>query len=377
MIRKFNLLVDAHGFDGHFQGSRSYIAGLYKALIPKAEGIHFFLAAYDVDALTREFGLHQNVSFVKLKSRRNLVRLSFDIPRLIRKYDIDCTHFQYAVPFIKTSKEIVTIHDVLFLDYPRYFPFLYRLIREKIFKISAQRADLLLTVSNYAKQSISLHLHVPEEKIHVLPNGIDNSFLVPSNDGEASSSPYILYVSRWEPRKNHFVVLKAFLELGLHKRGYKLVFIGKKDIREKIFEIFWKTLPEHEKQNVEFLESVSQKDLITFYRKSSLFVYPSIAEGFGIPPLEAAAAAVPVLCSNRTAMSDFTFFKDSLFDPENTEELKQKIKKILVQKDEKLLQAIRSHVIKNYDWEKIADDYLGLLSAAIRNWSASGSDSKL
>lgn len=204
-IKTINLLVDAHGFDDHFQGSRTYISGLYRSLISQAPWIHFFFAAYDVHTLQQEFGSHQNVSYLKFKGKNNLFRLSIDVPRLVRQNKIDIAHFQYVVPFVKKCKEIVTIHDVLFMDYPQYFPFLYKVIRRPIFRYSARKADTLLTVSDYAKHSISKNLKVPEDKVIVLPNGIDKSFLHSQPSSAAVDYPYILYVSRWEPRKNHLL----------------------------------------------------------------------------------------------------------------------------------------------------------------------------
>lgn len=360
---KINLLVDAHVFDDHFQGSRTYISGLYRSLIRQAPWIHFFFAASDTETLHREFGSHDHVSFVKLRLKNSLFRLSVDLPRIIIQNKISIAHFQYAVPLIKRCKEIVTIHDVLFMDYPEYFPFFYRLIRKPIFKYAAQRADNLLTVSDYAKHSISKNLRIAENKITVLPNGIDKSFLQSKASSCQVSFPYILYVSRWEPRKNHVLLMKAFRELRLHTHGLKLVFIGKKDIQSNDFDLYWKTMSNEEQSSVLFLDSVSQEELKSYYENCSLFVYPSLAEGFGIPPLEAAALGIPVLCSNTTGMSDFTFFENGLFDPFDKEELKKKISVNLSHKNKTEIERIQSHVIRIYDWDLIAAKFLQVINA--------------
>lgn len=361
MTPKIRLLIDAHGFDTHFQGSRTYIAGLYRSLIEQTPWIHFFFAARDIAPLEREFGFHENVSFVNFKARNNLFRLALDIPRIIKKHSIDIAHFQYAVPFLKTCKEIVTIHDVLFLDYPEYFPFFYKFIRKPIFKNAAHRADLLLTVSDYAKKSIARNFNVRENKIKVIPNGISRSLVLGRSPVLETPSRYILYVSRWEPRKNHLLLTKAFIELGLHRQGYKLILIGKKDIPAKDFDHYWQTLSADEQKSILCLNSVSQEELAAYYQKSTLFIYPSLAEGFGIPPIEAAAMGIPVLCSNATAMSDFTFFKRGLFNPEDKEELKEKISDVLYQRDEIQIENIRSHVLRVYDWNAIAGRYLQMI----------------
>lgn len=361
MNPQIRLLIDAHGFDTHFQGSRTYIAGLYRALIAQAPWIHFFFAACDITSLEREFGVHANVSFIKLKTTNSLFRLAFDIPSIVKKHKIDVAHFQYVVPFLKTCKEIVTMHDVLFIDYPHYFPFLYKVIRTPVFRNSARRADLLFTVSEYAKQSIARNFNIRENKIKALRNGIDNSFLLVHTPAIETPSRYILYVSRWEPRKNHIILTRAFMELGLWQQGYKLVFIGRKDIPAKDFDHYWQTLEEEERKSVIFLDSVSQEALAAYYQKTTLFIYPSLAEGFGIPPIEAAAMGIPVLCSNATAMSDFTFFKQGLFNPKDKEELKEKITTALSHRDEIEIQSIRSHVLNLYDWDIIAGEFLQII----------------
>ena len=98
---QIRLLIDAHGFDTHFQGSRTYIAGLYHSLIEQAPWIHFFFAARDIAPLEQEFGFHENVSYVNFRARNNMFRLAFDIPKIIKKHNIDIAHFQYAVPFFE------------------------------------------------------------------------------------------------------------------------------------------------------------------------------------------------------------------------------------------------------------------------------------
>lgn len=361
MNTQIRLLIDAHGFDAHFQGSRTYIAGLYRSLIEQAPWIHFFFAARDIAQLEQEFGFHENVTFVNFKARTNLIRLAIDIPRIIRKHNIHIAHFQYAVPFLKTCKEIVTIHDALFLDYPEYFPFFYKFIRTPIFKNAAHRADLLLTVSDYAKKSIARNFNIGEDKIHIIPNGISKSLVQGTSSARVTPLRYILYVSRWEPRKNHLLLTKAFIELGLYRQGYKLILIGKKDIRAKIFDHYWQTLSVEEQKSILCLDSVSQEELAGYYRNSALFVYPSLAEGFGIPPIEAAAMGIPVLCSNATAMSDFTFFKRGLFNPKDKEELKEKITEALSERNETETENIRSLVLRVYDWNAIAGMYLQLI----------------
>ena len=239
------LLVDAHVFDGKYQGTRTYIEGIYTNML-RHEDIDFFFAAHNIDNLRGIFGEAKNVHYVRLHSTNNIVRLAVEYPLIITRLGVDYAHFQYISPLIKTCKEIVTIHDLLFLDYPEYFPRSYRVKNEILFKLSAKRADLLLTVSKYSKDEIIRHFNICEDKIHITPNGV-----LPQNMGKALPDikkkfglyRYILTVSRIEPRKNHQMLLQAYVELKLYEQNVKLVMVGVKDLANKDFNDYYEALP--------------------------------------------------------------------------------------------------------------------------------------
>jgi glycosyltransferase involved in cell wall biosynthesis len=259
----------------------------------------------------------------------------------------------------------VTIHDVLFLDFPDLFPYGYRIRNKILFSRSARRADYLLTVSEYSRKAISEHLNVKKEKIHIIPNGIADEFFelkksLPDVKGQYMLDKYILYVSRIEPRKNHFLLLKAFTELNLWKEGYKLVCIGKEYIRSTLFFNYLDSLPEEIRKFVTIIERSQGDELISFYRNCRLFVYPSLAEGFGIPPLEAVASNVPVLCADTTAMSEYRFLGDRQFDPRSLDELKEKILKSLNSGQRDFRSEIEFVKVK-YSWRNSAAQFKDLI----------------
>jgi glycosyltransferase involved in cell wall biosynthesis len=353
-----NLFIDAHLFDSPPEGSRTYIKGLYSELIEKNPSIYFYFAAFNTQELRDQFGVRENVKYLKYFSRNKFLRLVLNIPFLIVKNNIDLAHYQYITPLIKCSREIVTIHDLLFLDFPELFPSSYRIRNRFLFKRSAFRADFLLTVSEYSKKSISRHFNIREDKVHVIPNGISDEFFerdkpLPDIKIKYSLEKYILYVSRIEPRKNHFTLLKAFTELNLWQKGFKLVFVGRESIKSPELDKYLNNLPSNIRESVIKIESSQGNELMSFYRNCSLFVYPSFGEGFGIPPLEAAASEVPVLCSDSTAMNDFNFLVNSLFNPASLEDLKEKMMKIL-NGEENDLKGRMEFIKTNYNWSKSA-----------------------
>lgn len=323
--------------------------------------IDFFFAANREDRLKSVFGEADNIHYVHLNSNGSVKRLLLNYPNIINQYRIDYAHFQYVSPLVKRCNEIVTIHDLLFMDFPMYFPRLYRYLNEYLFRRSAKRANLVLTVSDYSRDAIACHFQIDKKRIHITYNSI----LPPNHSGnniEIKSKfgvdKYILTVSRIEPRKNHLALLTAFTELKLASMGYKLVMVGAKDLKYTKFFDYYNKLDNETKSCILFLE-VSFDDLVALYQHASLFVFPSLAEGFGIPPLEALVYGSPLLCSNATAMAEFDFPEEISFNPSNIDDLKAKIIKLLANPAN--IESIRRKILEKYNWDRIADGFYNLL----------------
>jgi glycosyltransferase involved in cell wall biosynthesis len=356
------ILVDAHVFDGEFQGTRTFIQGIYSVLAGK-DDIEIYLAANNIEQLKKDFPSRPNVFFLSFKSNSGMARLSYEIPSLVRKYRIDFAHFQYIVPLVKNCRFIVTTHDVIFNEYPEEFSSSYRRTKNLLYRLSALRSDILTTVSGYSKRSIRKYLGIKKKPILITPNGVADRFFVEHNKEESRNyirqqygiGKFILYVSRIEPRKNHALLLKAFLDLQLYAKGYYLVLLGHESIKVPDFDSLLASLPEAAKDKLILRRDVNDEDLLQFYRAADLFVYPSKAEGFGIPPLEAAALKTPVLCSNTSAMSDFNFFGKDQFDPYNEGEFKEKLINALENPhNPSYLEQLSRQIREKYSWEASA-----------------------
>lgn len=364
MSRPTRIFADCHVFDGTPQGSTTYLKGLYSELIKDKDKM-FYLAANDVKHLERIFGRRDNVVYLKYRWHNKFMRLLFDIPALVKKHSIDFAHFQYVVPPIKKCKYIVTLHDVLFMDFPQYFPLGYRLKNKFLFKLSAKYSDVVLTVSDYSKKRIRAHFNVDAL---ITPNAVDSIFFEPYDKAEVirqvknkyGIENYWLFVSRWEPRKNHLALLKAFAEHGFHEKQ-QLVFIGDLALRNRTFDNYFAALPASVKDKVVFLNRIGFDDMLPLVRGATLSAYPSIAEGFGIPPLESLAAKVPTICSNATAMSDFDFLMPYLFDPYNQADIAQKAKAAM---QHEVSEETRKAVGGKYQWRNAADVFLKVVADA-------------
>ncbi|RZJ67904.1 MAG: glycosyltransferase family 1 protein [Flavobacterium sp.] len=358
-LKRTRIFVDCHVFDGGFQGTRTYIKGLYSVLV-QDRSRDFFLAACNVEKLKAEFGEQPNITYIQYPGESKIKRLLFDLPRLLKKHKIDYAHFQYRVPPVKVCKYIVTTHDVLFEDFPEFFPKLNRLQSRITYKYSARMSDIVFTVSSYSKNEISQYLGVTDAI--VMPNGVDDIFFETYDKTQIKQEvaqsyglgDYLIYISRLEPRKNQHLVLQHFIDLELYKTR-QLVFVGHETFYIPELHKILDGLSSDIKKRIIFIEHLAYPEMIKLLRGSSAFIYPSIAEGFGIPPLEAAAAGIPVLCSNQTAMSDFTFFGNNLFDPSNEKEFKEKLLRIATSApNETQLNSLQQTVKENYNWENAA-----------------------
>jgi glycosyltransferase involved in cell wall biosynthesis len=363
------LFVDAHVFDGEFQGTRTYIKELYTILSQK-KNVLLFVGAHDVDNLKKNFPDVNNIFFLKYKSSSSFWRLIYEIPSLIKKYSIDIAHFQYISPLVKRCKYVVTTHDVIFNEYPQEFSFAYRFTKNWLFKRSAMRADLVTTDSEYSKKLIHKYLNIEPKNIYVIPIGVSAKYFDSYDKKEAKQfihkkygfEKFILFVSRMEPRKNHSLLLKAYLELKLYSQGYYLALLGHESIAVPLFREMIDQLPDSIKAFIFKNGEVNDSDLLEFYRAADLFVYPSKAEGFGIPPLEAGALRIPVVCSNTTAMQDFSFFGKSHIDPLDYHLFKSTLADMIRDPpDEVFLEQLSKTIKQKYSWGRSAENFYLLL----------------
>ncbi len=363
-LKEYKIFVDGHVFDGEFQGTLTYIKELYLKILILNPNIIVYFGANKIENVKNYFQNFKNVKYVEYSSSNSLERIFVEIPKIIDEFEFTHAHFQYTIPFKKNKncKYITTIHDILFNDFPKEFSFLYRFQRNILFFISAKRCDHLLTVSNYSKSKISKQYRINEDKITVTPNAVsEDYFQFKSSKSESRNyinkkygiNNYILYVSRIEPRKNQTFLLKAFVDKKLWEQNLTLVLIGSNTLESDLFQDI-NNLDEEAKKAIHWIEQVDYDGLKHFLNGAEIFVYPSKAEGFGIPPLEAGVLFTPVLCSNATAMIDFEFFKPFMFDPNNYDDFLKMLLDLLENKEFIDVASIQLSIKKRYSWEESA-----------------------
>ena len=220
----------------------------------------------------------------------------------------------YVLPPAITCRSVVTIHDCIHLMFPQYLPnrAAYFYARASMWA-AVKRSDCILTVSEASKRDILHFFNVAPEKIVVVYNAIDDHFWLTPPQDEVSrvreryqlDHQFVLYVGNIKPHKNLVRLIEAFDEL--RRTGFeelKLLIIG--DEISKLPSLRRAVHRHKLHKHVRFLGYVSDDTLRVLYRLASVFVFPSLYEGFGLPPLEAMASGTPVVTSNQSSMPEVT-----------------------------------------------------------------------
>jgi len=214
----------------------------------------------------------------------------------------------------KNNKTIIIIHDLIPLFKKEGWSYYYY---KYILPLILEKTELIITVSNFTKELLSTIYKINKHNIFVIYPPIDKKFQVKT---EIKKEPIILFVGRFEEYKNIKKLINAF-EIILKKMpNYKLFLVGSGKIE----------IPNHLNNFVKVLQNINDEDLITLYNKASVFVLPSLYEGFGLPPLEAMACGCPVVVSNTSSLPEICGDAAIYVDPYDEMSIAEGIYKILV-----------------------------------------------
>jgi glycosyltransferase involved in cell wall biosynthesis len=238
----------------------------------------------------------------------------------------------FAVYPCRHSLKVMSIYDLTCIKYPDLVTSVVRTYDQRI-KQCLQWTDLVITISESSKRDIVEFLEVPSEKIWVTPlasryQASDISQETGQRPAALGDSPYILFVSTLEPRKNVVNLIRAFELLKTRKEiDHKLVLVGKKGWRfEPIFQAIrdsaWKA-------DIYHLGYLSDAEVAATYRHADVFAYPSVYEGFGLPVLEAMTWGCPVVTSNTSSLPEVAGDAAMLVDPDDTEALAEALNQVI------------------------------------------------
>jgi len=237
---------------------------------------------------------------VELQARSQIARMSFGLPRLLRRLRPALAHFQHALPLACPCLAVVTVHDLSFERDPSVMDLRDRLVFRAAVPRAARKAARVLAVSERTKRDLIELYGIPDGKIVVTPNGVDPAFTPdgPSFDGK----PYALVVGTLQPRKDPDAAIEALALLD--DSDLRLVFAGP----DKGGRAHAERTAERAglAARVEFKGHVPQEELAALYRGAACLVFPSRYEGFGLPALEAMASGTPVVATSAGALPEVT-----------------------------------------------------------------------
>ncbi len=269
---------------------------------------------------------------------------------------------------VKAKKIVTTIHDFSFFIHRDFHPKETLEYFNNNFYKNIYRSDLIITGSNFTKKEILKRTNFKSEQIRVIYHGVDHNLFKLYNNIELDfrlPPKFILSVGSIEPRKNLLNLLKAYnlLEKEI-KDEHKLILVGFKGWENsEIIELINKN-----KEYIEYLGFISNKDLAKVYNLSTCFVYPSFYEGFGLPIAEAMACGSAVISSNSSSLPEVGGEAVIYCNPHSVEDIKEKIEKVLL--DKNLRDKIREKGLKQakkFSWEKSTKEHLEVFKEVIKN----------
>ncbi len=345
----------------HDFGIGTYIRNLLRQLARIDPNTEYVLLCSEADMGVAST-LGPNFRSVLERSPNYSIREQWHVPWVLRRERPDVYHApHYVLPLAVTSPSVVTIHDCIHLMFPQYLPnrraYLYA---RTMMWAAARRADAILTVSEASKRDILRFFNVRPEKVVVVHNAIDERFWIPPAEQEVArvreryqlEHGFVLYAGNIKPHKNLERLIDAFNEI---RRGefeeLKLIIIG--DEISKLPALRRAVHRHHLHKHVRFLGYVSDETLAILYRLAAVFVFPSLYEGFGLPPLEAMASGTPVVTSNVSSLPEVTGDAAVLVDPHDTSSIVQGIRSVL--SDPVLADALRRKGpvrAREFSWER-------------------------
>jgi glycosyltransferase involved in cell wall biosynthesis len=302
------------------------------------------------------------------------------IPLALRRERVTLFHApHYVLPPLVRTRSVVTIHDCIHLMFPQYLPSRFALAYARTsITLAARRATRVMTVSESSKRDILRFVDVEPGKIEVIYNAFDERFGIEPREEDVVrvreryqlNDEFVLYAGNVKPHKNLERLIEAFNLV--RKRGLdhlKLVLIGDEISK---YAALRRAVHYHQLHKyVRFLGYLPEETLAVMYRLAGVFVFPSLYEGFGLPPLEAMASGTPVVTSNISSLPEVAGDAAVLVDPHFPEAIADGIYTVLT--DEAVRRTLRQKGLARaaqFSWEqsvrRVLDIYRDAAAAPAR-----------
>lgn len=369
--RRIGLNAHLLNLSGNYRsaGINGYIYHLLQHLTPSTD------LAYTVflsEPRAREHFKHLALALSRLPTHKPSVRIfweQFIQPIALRREGIDLVHaLAFAGPLAISIPWIATVYDLSFVRYPQSFNRVNRLYLTWAVRQSVRRANRVIAISESTKRDLVQMFGAKADRVSVVYCGVDPAFMRQRHQTELMEfcqrrnlpEKMILHVGTIEPRKNIVRLIRAFARAKRAARlPHQLVLIGARGW--KYAEVDAAIEQEEMANDVVFAGYVPQSELPLWYHAADLFVYPSLYEGFGLPPLEAMACGVPVVTSNASALPEVVGDAALQVSPEDETAIADAIVRALT--DQPLREQMIERGIqqsKRFSWERAGQATMAL-----------------
>jgi len=371
------IAIDATIIRKEITGTGFYIINLLNGLT-KIDNLNKYYIFGDKQCLEEFIKINKkNFIVVNKRFKNRVIRILwqyFIFPIVLKRKRIDILHSpNYITPLFKFGfKIILTVHDLTFLLFPLKYTITKRLLFGKMLPFFIKMSDKIIAVSENTKKDILKFFNIPEDKIVVTYESYPDYYNDSIDASTAKSvvkkygieKNFILYVGMIEPRKNIISLLKAFSKLD-NEIDLDLVIVGKKGWYYEEIERYMENIKFTELKNkIIFTGYVPEEELKYFYKSAFIFVYPTLYEGFGLPPLQAMACGTPVITSNISSLPEVVGDAAIKINPDDLGELKNSIK-CLYKNEEKRDKLIKKGLenAKKFSLENAALNVLSLYNS--------------
>lgn len=361
------VLIDAHMLGEQEGGNETYIAGLLAGF--EALGASADVAVTALLSPTFPAPGTRHVGTARLRGGAPR-RMLHGLPAACRATGADLLHVTYNAPPFGACPTVVSVHDVLYRRFPAYFSPRVRLLLNTLLPLSMLRARAVLTLSEASRREIEHFYPFVRERIAVIglaPGPVAQT--PPDETGAAqylAGSPFVLAVGTVQPRKNIARLIEAYIEVRRRGvEGVRLLIVGRSRWQGSAIQRLAQESPCRDE--IVFTGYLSDAIVAALYRRCAAFVYPSLAEGFGLPVLEAMACGAPVITSDRSALPEVAGDAALLVDPTSVPALSAALERVL--RDEGLQAQLRANSARRaaqFSWRRVAEETLGVYRQAVR-----------
>jgi glycosyltransferase involved in cell wall biosynthesis len=363
--------IDAHMIGSRETGNESYTLNLLCGLAALPEdGDVYQVLTPDPERLAKRFTAPPWFEVHRVWPRASMLRIPVGMPLALRATQSSLLHVSYIAPPVPLRPTVVTVHDLSYLEHPEWVSGRVRWLLTTLVPPSLRRASRVIAISDFTRRELIRRYQVPEWKIAVVPEAAAAGYAVMPDARSRPlpagvREPFVLAVGNLEPRKNLQRLIEAFGAVVTDGFQGSLVIAGQSKYQGEAAGAAAARLGLGER--VVFTGYVEDASLALLYNRAALFIYPSLYEGFGLPPLEAMACGCPVVASNATAIPETVGDAAILVDPLSVSEMAKAMVRVLGDKDlaGSLSAAGRAHAAR-FSWRRTAELTRAVYRQALR-----------